>query len=201
MTKQNEFIMVKQAEFIKSLTDIKDAPEVKLPEVVLLGRSNVGKSSFINAFCNRKSLARVSQTPGKTITLNYYLINNMFYLVDAPGYGYAKRSKEMKFQFSQMLIDYLEMAPNLEMIFLFVDFKVGPTVDDIEMYHAVLESGLKVVVIATKKDKVKRSQHAKHEKMIREKLTYVDKLILSSSETKEGYPAIFNEIEGILKHE
>ncbi|NLK12410.1 MAG: YihA family ribosome biogenesis GTP-binding protein [Candidatus Phytoplasma sp.] len=193
--------MVKQAEFIKSITDIKDAPELKLPEVVLIGRSNVGKSSFINAFTNRKSLARVSQTPGKTITLNYYLINNEMYLVDAPGYGYAKRSKEMKAQFSHMIIDYLEMAPDLEIVFLFVDFKVGPTKDDIEMYHAILESGMKVIVVATKKDKVKRSQHVKHEKMIKEKLTHVEKLIVTSSETKEGFNLIYEEIKGILVHE
>ncbi|CCV64487.1 Ribosome biogenesis GTP-binding protein YsxC [Alteracholeplasma palmae J233] len=186
--------MIKHAEFIKSITDIKDAPDTNLPEIVLVGRSNVGKSSFINGIANRKSIARVSATPGKTITLNYYMMDNSFYLVDAPGYGYARRSKSLQQTFIQMLLAYLELSPNLKKVFQFIDFKVGPTEDDLEMYDALLEGGFDVSVIVTKKDKVKSSLRSKHEKMIKDKMNQPEKIFITSSQTKDGYDKVYQEM-------
>ena len=127
--------MFKTSEFIISAVSRKQSPNKdNKNEYVFLGRSNVGKSSLINCLCNKKNLARVSSNPGKTITLNYYLIDNSFYLVDVPGYGFANRSKDMKDSFGNYIDDYLQDNPNLKMCFLLVDTKVGPTADDVLMY-------------------------------------------------------------------
>ena len=173
--------MIKQAVYIKSITDLKDEPE-RLPQILLLGRSNVGKSSFINALTNRKNLARVSNTPGKTLTLNFYLIDNEFYLVDAPGYGYAKRSKSLKNDFIVMIESYLIHAKELRLICMLVDFKVGPTTDDLETYDFIKELGIDVMIIATKKDKVPNTHQFKQEQLI--------KNILKQPKTFYAYSAV-----------
>jgi GTP-binding protein len=173
--------MIKQAVYIKSITDLKDEPE-RLPQILLLGRSNVGKSSFINALTNRKNLARVSNTPGKTLTLNFYLLDNEFYLVDAPGYGYAKRSKSLKDDFIVMIESYLIHAKELRLICMLIDFKVGPTKDDLETYDFIKELGIDVMIIATKKDKVPNTHQFKQEQLI--------KNILKQPKTFYAYSAV-----------
>ncbi|MDY0075518.1 MAG: ribosome biogenesis GTP-binding protein YihA/YsxC [Acholeplasmataceae bacterium] len=193
--------MIKQAIYIKGITDLKDEPDA-LPQILLLGRSNVGKSSFINSLTNRKNLARISNTPGKTITLNFYLIDESFYLVDAPGYGYAKRSKVMQDQFLIMIQKYINASKHLKLICLLIDFKVGPTTDDIATYQFLLENNLNVMVIATKKDKVPKTHQMKQEKMIKEKLKHPVMFYSTSSVTKHQLDIIEEIIRNqVMEHE
>ena len=181
--------MFKEAIYIKSIEDIKDAPESK-PQFLLLGRSNVGKSSFINTLTNRKNLARVSNTPGKTVLLNYFLIDQSFYLVDAPGYGYARRSHKDKDQFIIMIENYLLHAPNLKAVYLLMDFKVGPTSQDLETYTFLKSMGKKVIIILTKKDKIPKTKQYKQEKEIKSVLGQNDNVYSYSSVTKENLELI-----------
>ena len=190
--------MIKQAVYIKSITDLKDEPE-RLPQILLLGRSNVGKSSFINALTNRKNLARVSNTPGKTLTLNFYLINDEFYLVDAPGYGYAKRSKSMKNDFIVMIENYLVHARALKLICMLVDFKVGPTKDDLETYDFIKELGIDVMIIATKKDKVANTHQHKQEQLIKNTLGHPKTFYAYSAVTKFNLKEIEAEMLSRVK--
>ncbi|TVP86407.1 MAG: YihA family ribosome biogenesis GTP-binding protein [Acholeplasmataceae bacterium] len=159
-------VMFHEARYIKSLTDYRDAPEPR-PEILLLGRSNVGKSSFINAILNRKNLARTSNTPGKTVTLNYYLVNEAFYFVDAPGYGYARRSHKDRDAFIVMIENHLLHAPMVRAVVLLVDFKVGPTVDDVETYLFLRSLEKEVIVVATKMDKIAKTRQPKRLKEIK----------------------------------
>src|SRR5690606_23319833 len=144
--------MIKKAEFITSVVDVTGLPNDNLPHILLLGRSNVGKSSLINALTNRKSLARVSATPGKTITLNLYLLNEHFYLVDAPGYGYAKRSKSQSRSFLEMIKTYIVDNNHLKKIYQLIDFKIGPTHNDMALYEELLKLHVKLIIVATKYD-------------------------------------------------
>jgi GTP-binding protein len=136
------------------------------PSYILLGRSNVGKSSFINALLNRKQLARTSQTPGKTIALNYYDVNKTHYIIDAPGYGYARRSKDSKDYFYHMLNDVILHTEMLVDIYLLIDFKVGPTKDDLDVYQQLKSYQKPIVIIATKIDKIPVTKRAKQKKAI-----------------------------------
>lgn len=181
--------MIKHAEYIKSIVDLKDQPE-GLSEVLLLGRSNVGKSSFINALTNRKNLARVSNTPGKTLTLNYYLLDQAFYLVDAPGYGYARRSKSMKDEFVVMIEKFILNSKHLKLICLLVDFKVGPTDDDLFTYDFLVKNEIPLLVIATKKDKIPKTHQMKQEKKIKELLRQPEHFVSYSNVTKEKIDVI-----------
>jgi GTP-binding protein len=190
--------MIKQALYIKSITDLKDEPE-RLPQILLLGRSNVGKSSFINALTNRKNLARVSNTPGKTLTLNFYLIDNEFYLVDAPGYGYAKRSKSMKNDFIVMIESYLLHQRALKLICMLIDFKVGPTKDDLETYDFIKELGIDVMIIATKKDKVPNTHQFKQEQSIKNTLKHPKTFYAYSAVTKFNLDKIEMEMLSRVK--
>lgn len=183
--------MIKQAEFIKSATTQMWEIDEK-PQFLLLGRSNVGKSSFINAVTNRKSLARTSKTPGKTITLNYYLLNNHFYLVDAPGYGYAKRSKKQQEEFIEMLHHYLTNEPNLVDVFLFVDFKVGPTALDIETYNFLQQLQKNVIIVSTKYDKIRITKRKQQENAIKNKLKLSSNIFFISNETRQNINLIQN---------
>ena len=175
-------------------------PEDNKPEFLLCGRSNVGKSSFINTIIERKDLARVSSNPGKTQTLNFYHVNNSFYLVDVPGYGYATVSEEIRQKFGKMIEEYLENRENLERVFLLIDFRIKPTQDDLLMYNFLNYHNLPVTIIATKVDKVSKNDREKQIKMINEELNIKDgdNLVLFSSKTKLGKIEIQNEIEEIV---
>ena len=175
-------------------------PEDKKPEFLLCGRSNVGKSSFINTIIERKDLARVSSNPGKTQTLNFYHVNEAFYLVDVPGYGYATVSEEVRQKFGKMIEEYLENRENLERVFLLIDFRIKPTQDDLLMYNFLNYHNLPVTIIATKVDKVSKNDREKQIKMINEELEIKDgdNLVLFSSKTKLGKIEIQNEIEKIV---
>ena len=168
-------------------------------EFLLVGRSNVGKSSFINTLINRKNFARTSAKPGKTQTLNFYLINDFFYLVDAPGYGYAKVSKQLKNKFGLIREDYLESRKDLKMVFMLIDFRHKPTEDDILMYNYLKHYDIPVTIICTKADKVSRNSHEKSLNIISKTLDVnKEDLILFSSVTKMGKQEIYNQIINIL---
>lgn len=172
-------------------------PENHLPEVAFAGKSNVGKSSLINALMNRKSYARISAQPGKTQTINYYNINEELYYVDLPGYGYAKVTESVKEKWGRMIENYLQTSRQLRMVFLLVDIRHKPSKNDIMMYDWILHNGYHPVIIATKLDKLKRSQVAKHIKEIRTELQ-MDKdtpVFPFSALSKQGREEIWDFIE------
>lgn len=175
-------------------------PDNDLPEIAFAGRSNVGKSSLINAILNRKSLARTSSSPGKTQTINFYEINEEFFLVDLPGYGYAKANEEVKAQWGKMIERYLTGSKNLKGIFLLVDIRHEPTANDCLMYDFIVHAGLKPIIIANKLDKINRSQREKSIKLIKEKLKVSkDTLVIPfSALSKEGREDIYEAMEGLL---
>ena len=160
-------------------------PAEELPEIAFAGRSNVGKSSLINSLLNRKNLARTSSSPGKTVTINFYIINEMFYLVDLPGYGYAKASLQERAKWGKMIEKYLSTRDVLRAVVLLVDIRHAPTKDDVMMYEWIVANGLKPIIVATKLDKIKRSQKDKNLKIVRETLGAEKdvKIVPYSSET------------------
>ena len=164
-------------------------------EFLLVGRSNVGKSSFINTIINRKNFARTSAKPGKTQTLNFYLINDFFYLVDTPGYGYAKVNKKLKDKFGLIMESYLETRDNLKMVFMLIDFRHKPTEDDILMYNYLKHYNIPVTLICTKTDKISKNNQAKQISIITKTLN-IDKenLILFSSVTKLGRQEVHDKL-------
>lgn len=163
-------------------------------EFLLVGRSNVGKSSFINTMINRKNFARTSAKPGKTQTLNFYLINDYFYLVDAPGYGFANVNKKLKNKFGLIMEDYLENRENLKMVFMLVDFRHKPTDDDVMMYKYLKHYNIPVSVICTKLDKVSKNSVMKNKSIIMNTLGMDEEPILFSVITKEGKQEVSNKI-------
>ena len=167
------------------------------PEVAFAGKSNVGKSSLINTLMNRKAYARISATPGKTQTINFYNINDELYLVDLPGYGYARVSEKEKEQWGKMIERYLHGSAQLRAVFLLIDIRHEPSANDRMMYKWVVEQGYQPVIIATKLDKIKRSQVQKHVKMLKEGLSLIPgtKVIPFSSTTKQGRDEIWELIE------
>lgn len=175
-------------------TDIK-------PEFLLVGRSNVGKSTFINAIINRKNYARTSATPGKTETLNFYKVNDEFYLVDAPGYGFAKVRNSLKKKFGLIIENYLKSRDNLQMVFLLIDFRHKPTEDDILMYNYLKYYNIPVTIICTKVDKVSKNSIEKNKNIIIKELNINpnDNLILFSGVTKLGKESVYEEIAKYLK--
>ena len=175
-------------------------PDTEFPEVAFAGKSNVGKSSLINALMNRKSYARTSSQPGKTQTINFYNINDAMYLVDLPGYGYANASPALKAKWGKMIEKYLRQSANLKQVFLLVDIRHDPSENDKMMYNWIVDNGFRPVIIATKLDKLKRSQIAKHVKAVRAGLGLKedDILIPFSSQTKQGLDELWNTIEGYI---
>ena len=164
-------------------------------EYLLVGRSNVGKSSFINTLINRKNFARTSAKPGKTQTLNFYLINDFFYLVDAPGYGFAKVSKQLKEKFGLIMEEYLKSRDNLKMVFMLIDFRHKPTEDDIMMYEYLKYYNVPVSIICTKADKVSKNSREKNISQITKTLNIPkEDLILFSSVTKLGKTEVYNKL-------
>lgn len=176
-------------------------PDHVLPEFAFAGKSNVGKSSLINGLMNRKSFARTSSQPGKTQTINFYLINQQLYYVDLPGYGYAKVAVEVKAKWGKMIERYLKNSPVLKCVFLLVDIRHEPNSNDKMMYDWILQNGYEPVIIATKLDKIKRSQVAKQVKMIRTGLGMgKDSVIIPfSAETKQGREEIWEYIENMME--
>lgn len=179
---------------------ISQYPEDKKDEILILGRSNVGKSSFINTIINRKNLARTSSKPGKTTTLNFYLVNKEFYFVDVPGYGYAIANKKEIEKFGVMIEEYLKKRPNLRHVFMLVDYRHKPTEDDILMYKFLKYYNLSVTIICTKYDKVNRSLRVKQDDLIKKTLNPAlgDEIVNFSSVTKVGKERVYEIIENIV---
>ncbi|MBR1853869.1 MAG: YihA family ribosome biogenesis GTP-binding protein [Lachnospiraceae bacterium] len=178
-------------------------PENVHPEVAFAGKSNVGKSSLINALMNRKSLARTSAQPGKTQTINFYHINNELYFVDLPGYGYAKANEKVKAQWGKMIEDYLYKSKRLRQVFLLIDIRHEPGKNDVLMYDWIKKHGYEPIIIATKLDKINRSQIDKQVKLIRTTLKAgKDTVIIPfSAETKQGRDAIYGILDSVLSTE
>jgi len=178
-------------------------PENALPEVAFAGKSNVGKSSLINALVNRKALARTSSQPGKTQTINFYNVNQEIYFVDLPGYGYAKVSVEIKEKWGKMVENYLRRTKQLRQVFLLIDIRHEPSENDRIMYDWIRKNGYQPVIIATKSDKINRSQIQKHVKMVRAGLgAGADTRILPfSAETKQGREEIYQLLDELLAGE
>ncbi|MBO4844949.1 MAG: YihA family ribosome biogenesis GTP-binding protein [Lachnospiraceae bacterium] len=175
-------------------------PENELPEVAFAGKSNVGKSSLINALMNRKSYARISSQPGKTQTINFYNISDEIYFVDLPGYGYANANVKVKAQWGKMIERYLHTSKALKRVFLLIDIRHAPGANDCEMYEWVVKSGFEPVIIATKLDKIKRSQTDKQIKLIRETLGCSKETVIIpfSAETKQGRDEIYAILDSII---
>ena len=171
------------------------------PEFLLVGRSNVGKSSFINALIGRKNYAKTSSTPGKTQTLNFYICNDKFYLVDVPGYGYAYVDKATQKKFGLMIEEYLKTRENMRLVFMLVDSRIKPTEDDILMYNYLKYYHVPVTIVATKYDKIKANQRDKNLKIINSTLNLDDndKIVYFSSITKKGKDEIYNIIAKYLE--
>ncbi len=175
-------------------------PDAGKPEFLLVGRSNVGKSSFINAVLGRKNLAYTSSTPGKTQTLNFYNVNDRFYLIDVPGYGYATVDKKTQAKFGMMIEEYLEKRETLKRVFLLVDFRHKPTEDDLLMYNFLKYYNLPVTVVATKADKVSGTKKQKNLKVVLDTMDLVvgDDLVVFSSVTKLGVKDVLSKIESLI---
>lgn len=178
-------------------------PDNEKPEVAFAGKSNVGKSSLINALMNRKSYARISATPGKTQTINFYNINEEIYLVDLPGYGYAKVSEKEKEQWGKLVERYLHGSSQLKAVFLLIDIRHDPSANDRMMYEWILDKGFQPIIILTKLDKLKRSQVQKQIKLVKEGLHLVPgtKVIPFSSVTKQGRDEIWEIAEEFLSED
>jgi len=190
---------IKQAvlETVCGITSV--LPKNDLLEIAFLGKSNVGKSSLINTLMQRKSLARTSQAPGKTQTINYYKVNDSLYFVDLPGYGYAKVSQELRQKWGKMIERYITTSPTLKLICLLVDIRHEPTENDRLMYDWIKYHGYKVLLILTKADKLKRSVLNKHIKMIEKALKVADEdmIVAFSSETKQGREEVYEIIDNM----
>lgn len=193
-------IEIKKAELVAVTADPKQYPPDELYEIAFAGRSNVGKSSLLNLLTNRKKLARVSQSPGKTRTINFYEINDSFRIVDLPGYGYAKVSKSVSESWGKMMERYFETRQGLLKVIQLVDIRHEPSKQDVQMYDYLKHYGLDGIVVATKADKISRNQYQKSERVIRQTLGMKpeDKVIPISSLKKTGHEKLLEEIEKIL---
>jgi GTP-binding protein len=178
-------------------------PENESIEIAFAGKSNVGKSSLINALMNRKNYARISAEPGKTQTINFYNINNAFYMVDLPGYGYARANIEVKAKWGKMIERYLHQSEKLRAVFLLIDIRHEPSENDKLMYDWIKSQGYQPIIIATKLDKINRSQIQKHVKMLKEglKMEKEDLIIPFSSQTKQGRDEIYQIMDDLLLEE
>lgn len=193
-------MIIKKAELETVCGITSKFPNNKEPEIVFAGKSNVGKSSLINALMNRKSLARISGKPGKTQTINYYKVNDELYFVDLPGYGYANANLATREKWGKMIERYLHTSKQIKCIFLLIDIRHEPGKNDKQMYDWIVYNGYSPVIIATKLDKLKRSQIAKCIKTLREGLGLQKEVVLIpfSSETKQGKKEVYELIENLL---
>lgn len=193
---------IKSAELDTTAVRVSQYPNDGKCEFLLVGRSNVGKSSFINALINRKNYARTSSKPGKTQTLNFYLVNDSFYLVDVPGYGFASVSKDKQKKFGLMIEEYLKTRNVLKQVFMLIDYRHKPTEDDILMYNYLKYYNIPVTIVATKYDKINKTARAKQDKLILESINLQqdDKLVFFSSISKKGREEIYKIIESFLEN-
>lgn len=196
-------VKVNHAEIVISAVSPKQYPETEFPEIALAGRSNVGKSSFINTLINRKNLARTSGKPGKTQTLNFYLIENCLHFVDVPGYGYAKVSKTERAKWGEMIETYITSRKQLRAVVSLVDMRHEPSREDIQMYEFLKYYQIPVILVATKADKIPRGKWNKHVSVIKKALDFdpTDDFIMFSSETKMGKEEAWQAIEDKLRDE
>ena len=194
---------ITSSKFVISAIGRSQYPTDGLPEFMLVGRSNVGKSSFINTITNNKKMARVSNTPGKTRNLNFYLLNDSFYFVDVPGYGYASVSKKEHRKFGLMIEEYLEKRSNLVRTYMLVDLRHKPSDDDVLMYKYLKYYNLPVTIVATKADKISNNKREKAKSVILKTLELEkgDTFIVLSNVTREGKDKILNEIESLIEEE
>lgn len=192
---------IKSADIVISAVKPDQYPDEVLPEFALAGRSNVGKSSFINKLLNRKNLARTSSKPGKTQTLNFFLINEEFYFVDVPGYGYARVSKTERAAWGKMIETYLTTREQLKAVVLIIDLRHPPTADDVMMYQFLKHYDIPVIIINTKADKIPKSKWQKHMKITRETLELDpnDTIVLFSSETGYGKDQAWAVMQSYMK--
>lgn len=201
--KGEDIIMkILSADLIAVAVNKNQYPESSMPDVAFIGRSNVGKSSLINSLLQRKSLARISQKPGKTQTINFYLINKEIHFVDLPGYGFAKVPKEVKNNWGKMIEGYLSNRDNLQAVFLLVDIRHEPSKEDLEMYQWLKHYGIPTAIIVTKADKVSRGQWLKHKNVILKKLKKDedDPIIIYSSENGQGKDELWDLIRDIIDY-
>ncbi len=190
-------LIIKKAEYIGSFVEMQQLPPGVLPEIAIVGRSNVGKSSLINKTVNRKKLAKSSSTPGKTQTINYYLINDDLYLVDLPGYGYAKVPKTQKLKWQKMIEKYLRERQQLKGVILLLDIRHEPSENDLQMKDWLTKLEIPLLAIATKADKVSRGARAKHTNVIRKRLNLPTSPLCFSAETGEGVEDVLEALEEI----
>jgi GTP-binding protein len=194
---------IKQAEFISSFADVKKCPPPEKPEFAFIGRSNVGKSSLINMLTNSKKLAKTSVTPGKTQTINHFLINDNWYLVDLPGYGYAKVGRSTRQGFGKMIEDYVLKRENLSCLFILIDSRLEPQKNDLSFIHWVGDKGVPMVIIFTKSDKLSKNDLQKNISQFKKRLSEdwdeLPPMITSSSKTKAGQEEILICIEDAMK--
>jgi GTP-binding protein len=175
-------------------------PDSELPEIVLAGKSNVGKSSLINTLLNRKSLAYVGKTPGKTRLLNFYEVNQQFMMVDVPGYGFAQRSQKELIDFGTMMEDYFSERKQLKVCIQIIDLRHGPSKDDLMMLDYVRSNGIPVLIVATKQDQCNQSETSKNRKMISEKCNVpLQQIVLFSSKTRRGRDELMEKIEAYIR--
>ncbi len=191
-----------QAEFISSRVKLNELPEASLPEIAFIGRSNVGKSSLINCLTEKKDLAKTSSTPGKTQTINHFKINNLWYLVDLPGYGFAKVAKDIRDKWDGMIKNYLLKRENLQIVFVLVDSRLEAQKSDIDFINWLGENGIPLAIIFTKTDKLGKTKiqqnMAKYKKKMQEVWDELPEMFISSAETKNGKEIIMEYIEGIV---
>ncbi|HPH46605.1 MAG TPA: ribosome biogenesis GTP-binding protein YihA/YsxC [Chryseolinea sp.] len=196
---------IKQAEFISSFADVKKCPPPEKPEFAFIGRSNVGKSSLINMLTNSKKLAKTSVTPGKTQTINHFLINDSWYLVDLPGYGYAKVGRSTRQGFGKMIEDYVLKRENLSCLFILIDARLEPQKNDLSFIHWVGDKGVPMVIIFTKADKLSKNDLQKNISQFKKRLSEdwdeLPPMIISSSKTKAGQEEILLCIEDAINIE
>lgn len=188
---------IKEAEFVKSVFDLKELPQDNLPQIAFAGRSNVGKSSLINTLVNQKNLAKISKTPGKTKALNFFKINNRFYFVDLPGYGFAKVSKAVKTGWGDLIENYLKNSSNLKGLVQILDSRHTPTEDDLEMLEFLKFINLKYLLVLTKSDKLSSKELTANAERFKQMLSN-DKLVFFSAKTKEGRNKILGWIKDLL---
>lgn len=193
--------MLKNVKFEKSVFDRSNLIITDMPQIVLVGKSNVGKSSFINAICNQKKLAKVGQTPGKTRSINYYNVDNTFYIVDLPGYGYSTMSEKEKVKINKLIDQYISNTKEIKHIYFLVDIRNVPSKNDRQMYEWLLSKNIPFSIIATKADKIAKTKMNDYTNVISKELFAKEKILPFSSDKKINIDVVCDEILDIIENE